>query len=291
MVEVWPKDARGVPYARRYEWPEPPRDAPPPIVAYFPKVQVLARVVGPMGEPVACRAALRSWGLYAEDEASCESADGKLELAAWISGKASLTIRPLDAALRGREVVVTMPRLDDPAPTVNLGTVIVGPEPQLTVVDATGRPARGVTAVLVRAGCQDVDSGRPAKLDDEGVWLGPEPMAGDVIEVERDGCETFRTTLLGDGPWRLALPDGALTLVVTDEDGEPLPATVSWSDRRIEDEATIELRGLPLGPTRFWVTAPGRRCAVVDTSITAKAATADGSPVRTIHLRLPMRRS
>ena len=62
---------------------------------------------------------------------------------------------------------------------------------------------------------------------------------------------------------------GALDLGLRGLESEDARATVVIGDQILEIPARAEILGLPPGPARLFVTAPGRRTAIVDTTIPA----------------------
>ena len=100
--------------------------------------------------------------------------------------------------------------------------------------------------------------------------------------VEREGHVPFRTVLAGDGPWTIAVPDGELELAVAAANGERLDAVVVFGDNEVGAKGgAVQLRGLPHGPLRAFVSAPGHRSAIVDVVV--------GPEPRTLRIELPLR--
>jgi hypothetical protein len=109
--------------------------------------------------------------------------------------------------------------------------------------------------------------------------MGPDLRAGDWIDVdavllddEQRITVPFRTVLVGEGPWTITTPAGALRLVVSGLAREEDRAHVLIGDQIHEVGETSDWIGLAPGPTRMWITAAGRRTAIVDTTIPATGA-------------------
>jgi len=263
---------------RRYVFADGAAVPDPMVVKWIAAPRVTGRLVGPDGRAVAARVRFRN------DEQGHENAwrncdGGMFTLDAPRSGRQLVEIAPADPSLRARLVPVTVPEPVAPA-TLDLGELRLQNGAQLRVLDAAGSQLRGATAAFGRAGWQHGresgyvrewgDHWRQWPLDEDGAFCGPDLRTGDSLLVERDGHVPFRTVLQGDGPWTLTAPAGQLDLAVVDAGGSPLGATLVVADEDVEVKAgNAHLRGLPPGPTRIWVSAPGHRSAVVDAMITS----------------------
>jgi hypothetical protein len=249
--------------------------ADPIIVRWQPDVRVVGRAVDAAGQPVAVNARiLRRWsgdGLWPEHEATPQRcADGAFDLAWAEGGRVLLELVPLDAALRPRLAWVDVPALGA-AEKVAVGNVVVGDTARLRVVDARGAPLPHANVGFLRAGWQQAGQHRVWPLGNDGSWRGPDLRAGDAVVAQRDEASLpYRTTLQGDGPWTISLPDGQCDLTIVDDAGQPLAATIVAGDHEIEaGHGTAALRGLPHGALRAYVSAPGRRSAILDLQVTA----------------------
>lgn len=240
------------------------------VLRWQPDVQVVGRALDAQGQPLAVGVRWRSsWsGGDEHDEPDLVPCpDGRFALPCAASGLALLEVAPLAAGVGARFVWVTVPRREQ-QPLLELGDVVLGGPPQLRVLDADGRPPPDATVGFARAGLQEPGELRTWPLAADGAWRGPDLRTGDAVVVQLDDeALPFRTVLSGDGPWTIAVPRGELVLQVVDAVGELLPATVVIGDLEIDADFARPLRGLPHGPLRCHVAAPGRRCAIVTTTI------------------------
>lgn len=248
----------------------------PLTVRWQPDPRVTGRVVDAAGRPVP---AVVDWG--DERGLRADAADGTFDLTAgYRRGWQLMGVRPNDGALRPRYLWVLLPA---DGGTRALGDLAVGQPPQLTVRDGSGAPLAGATVALLRPGWQEPADPSRWPLDAEGGWLGPDLQQGDWVVVRRDDdAVPFRTELKGSGPWTIVPPDGAVDLDVVGADGARLGAVVVVGDHAEESDGPLRLHGLPHGPTRLWISAPGHRSARVDVEV--------GAAPRTVRVELPPRR-
>jgi len=252
---------------------------------FWPPTHVSARLVDEGGDPVEATVALLEGGDLPDDLLAFEGTpapEGRLTLAGRRAGAHVLAIRPRREDLRPRLLALSLPDRG-PDAALDLGTVRLEATPRLRVVYATA-PFEG-TASLARLGWSDLRELPEAPVGADGVWLGLEPRAGDVLVVPAAGwtLETFptsegpavlvpcRTELEGDGPWTVELPTGRIDLEIRDPAGAPLDATVFVADRAVAVQGGVQLRQLPLAPCTLWITAEGRRSVRVDVDLRVDA--------------------
>lgn len=250
----------------------------PVVLADFAPTIVRGTVVDPAGRPVHVNANLLAPGVEAAP--TTEAPQGAFELAVRLTGSALLELEPQPGGLRARRLYVTLPPRGDDA-QLDVGRVVLGGEPQLRVVAASGAPIADVAVQFGRAGYFEVGSEPKFALDDQGGWTGPDLRAGDVIVVdprsmgseEREDRNVvpFRTVLAGEGPWTITPPTGVLEVEVRGIESE---AHVLIGDQLFDIGSKCSLVGLPPGPVTMWFTAKDRRTAIVTTTISASAPNA-----------------
>lgn len=241
------------------------------VVRWVPDVRVVGRAVDAMGKPLSVRARWRSrWSDDADDQGKWIARPEGIDVVAEAAGWALLEVQPQDASGGRRLAWVLLPEPGQQE-RVDLGTVVVGAPARLHVVDAGGAPLPAARVSFARPGWQEVGQSLRWPLAADGSWSGPDLREGDTIVVQRDApAVPFRTVLQGEGPWQITPPAGALDLDVVGADGAPLSATVVLGDHyALADNGHFALRGLPLGPMRCYVSAPGHRSAIVDATVTA----------------------
>lgn len=250
---------------------------PQPIVLadHTPTI-VRGDVVDADGKPVAVRATLRLGS--DQREPATEAPTGAFELPVRAKGTVLLELAPEREDLRTRSFYVALPARGD-AVRVDVGRITLVAEPRLRVLDAHGAPLAGCVVRFGRPGFFEVRGEPRFALDERGGWTGPDPRAGDWIEVdtvilddEQRITLPFRTVLAGDGPWTITPPTGALKLEVRGLAESEGGAHALIADQVHEIRATSDWVGLAPGPLRMWITAPGRRTAIVDTVIPTKGA-------------------
>jgi hypothetical protein len=261
-------------------------------IAWFAPTRVEGALVDADGEPVAADLVLhpltRLRGFVERDDSERDpkpiATKGQFSLASDHVGLALLEIRGAGArhGYAHHVPVLLPPRADDAV--VDVGTIVLGGPPRLTLLDAAGDGFADGAAGLVRAGWHDVREPAPRfPVDHEGRWYGPPPRAGDAIEVRAATPETadgeppvrdlrVRFPLTGDGPWSLTLPNGEVELDVRDERGEPLAATVFAGDDCVTVHGPTRLRRLRPGAQRLFVAAEKRQSAIVDVVVPADGA-------------------
>jgi hypothetical protein len=277
---LWTERDHGQPWARAFafggigELPEEPVE-----LRYWAPTRVRGRAVDATGQPAAVRVRVRAAWAGDDDEPFQECADGTFDVPAWASGLSLLEVAPLRADLCRRLVWVRLPlRGDDQR--VDLPAVHLSEAPQVHVFGADGQPLRSATVGFQRAGLQEPGQVRRYPLDERGGWSGPDLAVGDtLVVVAEPDAVPFRHVVTAAEPLRLVVPHGVVRLAVRDEHGAGLAATVIVRDHEDEtdDSGRLELRGLPDGETTLWVSAPGRRTAVVTT--TARSREAAGEPI------------
>lgn len=258
--------------------------AEPIVVTWTPDVPIVGRVVDAAGRPRAARVRWRDrWadvgGSVGDPWLDC--ADGAMQ---WTAppGMRLLEVEDAQRALRSRLSWVDVPA-PGAAARLDLGDVRLAASPQLRFIGDDGTPLRHGLAARARPGWQEAGEHCEWPLDADGGWRGPDLAAGDAVSVQRDAdAVPFRTVLRGAGPWTIVVPSGQLTLQVVAAEGEGLAAVIVVGDHAGDaPSGTATLRGLPHGPTRLFVGAPGRRSAVVD-------AIVSGAP-QTLRVELPSR--
>lgn len=260
-------------HERRFSFADSAQVADPLVVRWIPDVRVVGRAVDAAGKPLAVRARWRSHWSEADDAGEWVARPEGIDLAADAAGWALLEVQPQDASEDRWLSWVLLPRPGQQA-RLDLGTVVVGAPARLRVLDVDGSVLPDAIVAFARPGWQEVESERHWSLDTNGGWRGPELLAGDTILVQRDErARPFRTVLTGDGPWRIEVPAGRLAFDIVGADGAPLDAVVLFGDDHVQAKnGQVALHGLRHGPMRFYVSAPGRRSAIVDADVTPAGA-------------------
>ncbi len=245
----------------------------PVVLADYSPTLVRGTVVDSDGRPVHVRANLR---VGRDDRGpEMEAPQGQFRLPARASGSALLEIVPEHGDLRARLFYVTLPARGDDA-QLDVGRIVLGSEAQLRVLDAKGASRTDVAVRFGRAGYFQVGAEPSFELDADGAWTGPDLRAGDVVLVETLLTESadnegriavpFRTVLVGEGPWTITPPTGVLVLEVS---GIESGAHALIADQVFEIGTKNTFAGLPPGPVTMWITAKGRRSAIVTTRVSA----------------------
>ncbi len=277
-IDVPPRESSADSQEDRTSEPGTPRPVAPTWIE--------ARLVDEAGEPVGARARLRKrWSTEATIEDSSDFAtypSGVLGLAAEAHGLILIEIRPDRPDLHPRFLWASLPERGDDV-RVDLGRVVLTGEPHLRVVDSRGEPLPDALVEFARAGLQAAGDPFQCDLDGQGGWIGPDLREGDAVVVRLDEeAVPFRSVLRGAGPWEVRLPGGQLDLEVTaDGVGGDDRITVLIGDVALETRGALELRGLPLGPLRLSISAPGHRTALLDTLV--------GTDPRSVQVTLPRR--
>ncbi len=260
--------ARRIAFAGVAELPEQPI-----VLADYAPTIVRGEAVDPVGRPVHVRASLRTG--EDEREPASDAPAGAFELALRRTGTVLLELAPERADLRPRLLYVALPARGD-AVRVDLGRIVVGEGPRLRVLDSHGAPLAGSVARFGRPGFFGVDDEPRFPLDERGGWTGPDLRAGDWIDIdalllddEHRISVPFRTVLAGEGPWVITPPTGALHLEVRGLGTSDARAYALVADQVFEIAPTSDWVGLQPGPLRLWISAPGRRTAIVTTTIPA----------------------
>lgn len=245
-------------------------------VQWRPDVPIVGRVVDATGRPRAARVRLRDRWSDVDGSVGSEWSDcpeGAFLLTAR-AGPWLLEVEDAEHALRSRLSWICVPE-PGTADRLELGDVRLATSPQLRCVGDDGAPLRAGLAACARPGWQQAGEPHAWPLDDDGGWRGPDLQAGDAVSLQRDAdAVPFRTVLTGAGPWTITVPSGQLTVQVVDEQGAGLEAVVVVGDHDVDTAGgAVTLRGLPLGPTRLFVGAPGRRSAIVDAVVAAAPKT------------------
>lgn len=283
VIDVWLRDGPpGRPYVRHFAFDDAAQlPGEPVVLEWFAPTVVRGQVVDAAGAPVAATVTLgEDWGRVAASTVVAGD-DGEFAVSTFGTGLTVLTVEPRVAGLRPRRLWLTLP-LRGHLDVLEVGVCRLAAEPQLRVLDVGGVPWSAGLVSFARAGLQEVGSTRQFELDAAGGWLGPDLAAGDAIVVQLDEAAVpFRTVLRGAGPWTIQVPRGELGFEVVDVQGAPLAASVVIGDHLATVSRNAPLRGLPLGPLRAWVSAPGHRSAAVEASV-AEAP-------RTVRIALPRR--
>lgn len=254
------------------------------VVTWPPDATVRLRVVDPAGQPRHARVRLRDRWSDASGSVGTgfhEAPEGVVAFPAR-AGRWLLEVEDGERTLRPRLFAIAVPEPGAKA-CLDLGAVTLSAAPSLRAVDDEGHPLRAGLAAWARPGWQAAGEPREWPLDATGQWRGPDLRAGDMVVVQRDAAAVpFRTVLQGDGPWTITVPSGRLSLQVTDPEGTAIDAVVVVGDeeRDVVDGAST-LAGLPNGPLRLFVSAKGRRSAIVDAVV--------NSQPQTVRVALPAR--
>lgn len=281
---LWTELDRGEPWARAFVFSGIDELPPEPVeLRYGAPTRVRGRVVDEAGQPIAARVRMRYAWTGDEGEPFQDCADGVFDVPAWTSGLSLLEVAPLGGDLRGdlrrRLVWVRLPLRGDDL-QVDVPAVQLHDAPHVRVLGADGQPMRSATVGFQRAGLQEPGQVRVYPLDEHGGWSGPDLEVGDtLVVVAEPDAVPFRHVVTTAQPIEVVVPHGVVRLAVRDEKGEGLAATVVVRDHEAEtdDAGRLDLRGLPEGETTLWVSAPGRRTAVVTAD--ARSREASGEPI------------
>ena len=247
-------------------------------LAYFPPTQITGTIVDEEGKAVTALARwLYDFGMEAgepmdlEEPADCK--DGTLNYATTHMGLALLHIVPENKDLQPRAIWVQLPDRAENA-TVDLGSVVLSKEPMLRVLGAGGKLLTDAIVYYDRPGLTEVDAMLEAYTTDDGAWRGPDLFAGDAVVVQLDeDAVPFRTLLVGDGPWTIELPTGAIDLKVVGPKGKTMPCYFLVDDLAIDFEGEHAVRGLALGKHEVVITAEGFRAALLTVDVTNEPQT------------------
>lgn len=208
---------------------------------------------------------------------------GAFSLSTDADGLAFLVVFAAGARLPRCVPVILPPRGDDAH--VDVGAIVIGGAPRLVLQDVNGEPLTNERVGLIRPGWHDVRDPAPMfPVDAGGEWFGPEPRAGDAIEVRapvREGNTAAGTPevrdlralfpITGNGPWTLRLPAGELDLDVRDERGGSIAATVFVGGDYVTVRGPTRVRRVPVGAQRLFVAAENRQSAIVEVTLVAGA--------------------
>ncbi len=259
----------GRPSARDHYFADASALPPEPVpLAYFDACEVKGRVVDAQGQPVPARVAVReTWTESARSASASGAASQSFSLLTHKTGRALLEITPEDPRLAPRLAWITLPQRDA-ARRLELGDVALRAGPQLVVAAVDGRPLPGAEVSWARAGHQEAGSMRDFAVGEDGVWMGPDLMAGDALLVRADeDAVPLRTVLEGPGPWVVKVPAGALALELVDEHGAPTRAWCVLGDHEDLLEPGAVLKGLPPGEHTLYLSAAGYQTAVVRVTV------------------------
>lgn len=270
VLDVWPAGAKRA-GAQSFPFTDGALVQEPLVVQWTPDVRVVGRIVDPSGRPRSARVGLgyRSSGVPRRGGSEwIDCPEGAVQLAL-PSGRWLLEVEDREGTLRSRFLWLTVPE-SGPAASVDLGLVPLPAAGQLRFVTADGAPLRGALAAFARPGWQTAGEAREWRLDDNGAFSGPDLLAGDAVAVQLDDSSTpCRTVLSGSGPWTIQVPAGQLSVQIVDANGNGLDGAIVFADQFCAAPGgAANLRGLPHGPMRLFVSAPGHRSAIVDAIVT-----------------------
>lgn len=243
----------------------------PVALAYYDATRVVGEIVDVSGDPVPARVCLReSWRVSDLHDSPGLKAATNFSLSTWQTGLSLVEIVPEAAELQPRLAWVMLPARGDKR-RLDLGRLVVSRQAPLRVVGERDEALPGAEVTFARAGLQEVAHARRFPLSADGAWLGPDLRAGDAIVVRRTkDAVPFRKVLQGNGPWTLRAPAGSLQLDVTCAAGpKDITVTCTFGDYEYRWRSGKPLVGLPSGPLRCYVSAPGHKTAVVDVTIGA----------------------
>ena len=220
------------------------------VVPELPLRKLTLRVVNEEGQPLLCAAELHSIHDRVDiDPPKDDSAPDAIELMVGDAEDVRLFIQPRDAAYASRRAEIS-------------------PEETQTVV----LRRRSREGLFISYGGTNLSEGevshcllgaiRTTAIEGGLAAFPWSPLRnGDQVIVDAEGFYPARTTLRGDGPWALKLPETSISISVASESGANLnDPVVVCADARFEREphtALVTIKGPPVGSQTLWVSAPG----------------------------------
>lgn len=268
VIEVWvDQGSDGEVGTRSFAYDDASELPAEPIeIRWFEPTRLVGKIVDEVGEPVRSRVFLRQhWRVAMAENFPDRAPAARFSIATWHTGLRLVEIVPARTDLLPRLVWAMLPAQGQKA-RVNLGLIELSKTPQLRVLDDEGHAVPGAVVGFARAGHQEVEHTHCFPIAPDGGWRGPDLVAGDVLLVRlSNDSAPWRTVLPSNGPWTIRAPRGQLQLEI--EGVVDLEVTCVIGDYVCRWRKGQPIKGLPHGPLRCYVSAPGRRSVIVDTVI------------------------